>query len=164
MHISPTWLKWGGGKHACVLSCFSYVWLFVTPWTVDHQTPLSMGFSRHEYWSGLPCSPPGYQLNWGIEPASLKSPALAGGFFTTSATWEAWEAPGKPGKHLGSLGNTWGEEWEECHTFKWEECHTLKMYDKIHYKKKIILPTFKSLYVYYCKLKSTRGLLWWYSI
>ena len=100
-----------GGKHACVLSCFSYVWLFATLWTIAHQAPLSMGFSRHEYWSGLPCSPPGYQLNPGIESASLKSPALASEFFTTSATWEAWEAPGKPGQHLGSLGNTWGEEW-----------------------------------------------------
>ena len=78
-----------GGKHACVLSCFCYVWLFVTLWTIAHQSPLSMGFSRHEYWSGLPCSPLGYQLNPGIEPASLKSPALAGEFFTTHTTWEA---------------------------------------------------------------------------
>ena len=50
-----------------------------------------MGFSRHEYWSGLPCSPLGYQLNPGIEPASLKSPALAGELFTTSTAWEAHE-------------------------------------------------------------------------
>ena len=42
-------------KHAWVLSCFSYVWLFTTPWTVTHQAPLSMGFSRQEYWSGLLC-------------------------------------------------------------------------------------------------------------
>ena len=41
--------------HACVLSPFSCVQLFVTPWTVAHQAPLSMGFSRQEYWSGLPC-------------------------------------------------------------------------------------------------------------
>ena len=42
---------------ACVLSRFSCVWLFVTPWTVARQAPLSMGFSRQEYWSGLPCPP-----------------------------------------------------------------------------------------------------------
>ena len=48
-----------------------------------------MGFSRQEYWSGLPCPPPGDLLDSGIEPKSLMSPALAGGFFTTSATREA---------------------------------------------------------------------------
>ena len=48
-----------------------------------------MGFSRQEYWSGLPCSSPGDLPDPGIEPASLMSPALAGVSFTTSATWEA---------------------------------------------------------------------------
>ena len=48
-----------------------------------------MGFSRDEYWSGLPCPPPGDLPNPGIEPESLMFPALAGRFFTTSATWEA---------------------------------------------------------------------------
>ena len=60
-----------------------------TPWTVAHQAPLSMGFSRQEYWSGLPYSPPEDLPDPGIEPACLKSLALAGGFFTTSTTWEA---------------------------------------------------------------------------
>ena len=50
---------------------------------------LSMGFSRGESWSGLLCPPPGDLPDPGIEPMSLMSPALAGGFFTTSATWEA---------------------------------------------------------------------------
>ena len=81
-HSSP------GNNHMCVLSCFSRVWLFVTPWTVACQAPLSMGFSRKEYWSGLPCPPPGDLPNLGIEPRSLMSPALADGFFTTSTTWE----------------------------------------------------------------------------
>ena len=67
----------------------SHVRLFVTPWIVAHQTPLSMGFSRQEYWSGLPCPPPGDLPNPGIRPVSLMPPALADGFFTTSATWEA---------------------------------------------------------------------------
>ena len=67
----------------------SHVHLFATPWTVARQAPLSMGFSREEYWSGLPCPPPGDLPDPGIEPKSLMSPALAGGFLTTSATWEA---------------------------------------------------------------------------
>ena len=64
----------------CVLSHFSHVWLFATPWTVAHQAPLSMGLSRKEYWSGLPCPPPGGLPDSGIESASLKSSALAGMF------------------------------------------------------------------------------------
>jgi len=55
--------------------------LFVTLRTVACQAPLSMGFSRQEYWSGLPCPPPGDLLYPGIEPAPLMSPALTGGFF-----------------------------------------------------------------------------------
>ena len=69
---------------ASVLSRF-----FATPRTVAHQAPLFMGFSRQEYWSGLPCPPPGHLPDPGIDPASLMSPALAGRFFTTVATWEA---------------------------------------------------------------------------
>ena len=56
---------------------------------LDHQAPLSMGFSRQEYWSGLPCPPPGALPNPGMEPMSLASAALAGRFFSTNATWEA---------------------------------------------------------------------------
>ena len=62
--------------HARLLSRVRF---FVTPWTVVHQTPLSMGFPRQEYWSGLPFLPPGDLLDPGNEPAS---PVLAGGFFT----------------------------------------------------------------------------------
>ena len=72
-----------------VLSHFSCVQLSATPWTVARQAPLSMGFSRQEYWSGLPCPPSGALPDPGIETVSLKFPALAGGFFTTSANWEA---------------------------------------------------------------------------
>ena len=57
----------------------------MTPWTVARQAPLSMGFSRQEYWSGLPFPPPGNFLKSGIEPESLMCPALAGGFFTTES-------------------------------------------------------------------------------
>ena len=73
----------------CVPSHLSHVLLFATPWTVAHQAPLSMGFFRQEYWSGLPCPPPGELPNPGIQRASLMSPELADGFFTTSTTWEA---------------------------------------------------------------------------
>ena len=74
-----------------VLSCAG---IFVTPWTEACQAPLSMGFPRQEYWSGLPFPPPGDLPNPGTEPKSLVPPALAGGFFTT-------EPPGKP--TLGSV-------------------------------------------------------------
>ena len=71
-----------------MLSHFSRVRPFVTLWTIALQTPWSMGFSRQEYWSGLPCPPLGDLPDPGIKPTSLMSPALAGEFFTTSATWE----------------------------------------------------------------------------
>ena len=58
-----------------------------TIWTAAHQAPVSMGLSWQEYWSGLRCPSPGNLPNPGIEPISLMSPALAGGFFTTRATW-----------------------------------------------------------------------------
>ena len=56
---------------------------------IAHQAALSMGFSRQEYWSGLPFPSPGDLPHPGIEPESLGSPALADRFFTTSSTWEA---------------------------------------------------------------------------
>ena len=77
------------GPAGCVLSHFSRVRLFVTPWAVASQAPLSMGFSRQDYWNGLPCPPPGDLPDPELEHTSLTSPALAGQFFTTSATWEA---------------------------------------------------------------------------
>ena len=59
------------------------------PMGYSPQAPLSVGFSRLEYWSGLPCPPPGDLPDPGIKPTSPMPPALAGGFFTTSAAWEA---------------------------------------------------------------------------
>ena len=67
----------------CVLRCFSCIRLFETLWTVDRQVPLSMGFSRQEYWSGLSYPPPGDLPDLGIEPMPLISPVLAGRFFAT---------------------------------------------------------------------------------
>ena len=71
-----------------MLCCFGHVQLFETLWAVAHQAPLSMGFSRKEYWSGLPCPPLRDLPDPGIETTSLMSPALAGEFFTTTATQE----------------------------------------------------------------------------
>ena len=106
IHYNETWrqcAKWNKPSHyrkkyymvplvwgtcmLCMINGFSRVQPFVTPWTVARQAPLSMGFSRQEYWSGLPCPRPGDLPDSGMEPESLMSPAMAGGFFTTRATW-----------------------------------------------------------------------------
>ena len=71
---------------ACVLSRFSCTQRFVTPWTVAHQAPLFMGFSKQEHWSGLPFPPPGGLPNPDIQP---RSPALQADALTS-------EPPGKP--------------------------------------------------------------------
>ena len=73
---------------AVVIMSLSHVRLFASPWTVVHQAPLSMGFSRQEYWSGLPIPHPGDLPDPPVQPMSPTSPALAGKFFTT-------ELPGK---------------------------------------------------------------------
>ena len=72
-----------------VISLFSRGQLFATLWNAARQVSLSMELFRQEYWSGGPYSPPGDLPDPVIEPASLMSPALAGGFFTISAAWEA---------------------------------------------------------------------------
>ena len=74
-------------------ACFSSVQLFETLWTVAHQAPLSMGFSKPKYWSGLPFPPPGDHPNPEIKPMSLMSPVLTGGCFTTRATYGGFPAP-----------------------------------------------------------------------
>ena len=74
-------------KYAKILC--NRIQLFTTPWTVAHQAPLSVGFSKQEYWSGLPCPPPADLPDSWIKPWSHRSPALASRFFTTDATREA---------------------------------------------------------------------------
>ena len=71
-----------------MVSHFSLFRLFAVLWTVSYQASLSMGFSTQEYWSGLPCPPPGDLPNPGLKPTSLMSPDLAGGFFIARATWD----------------------------------------------------------------------------
>ena len=68
---------------------FTHLCLFATPWAVASQASLSMEFSRQEYWRGLPFCTPGNLPDPVIEPMSLVSPALAGGFFNINATLEA---------------------------------------------------------------------------
>ena len=94
LHIKDSYTidKQTGNKDnscVCMLSQLSSVQLLETPWIVARQAPLSMGFSRQEYWSGVPCLLPGYLPNPGIEPACLMSPAQASEFFTSGAIWEA---------------------------------------------------------------------------
>ena len=89
INLEKSWLSFY--RNYCVVA--NHVRLLVIPWTAAHQAPLSMGFPRQEYWSGLPFLPPGN------EP---KSPALAGGFFTN-------EAPGKPPKDLCNILNNGAE-------------------------------------------------------
>ena len=79
----------------CIQS-LSRVGLFVTSWTIAHQASLFLGFSRQEYWNGLPFSPPGDPPNPGVKPVSPVTLALAGGFFTTIP-------PGKPQQALYSF-------------------------------------------------------------
>ena len=92
---------------------------FVTPWTVACQAPLSMGFSRQEYWSRLPFPSLGHLPNSGIKPTSLTSPVLAAGFFTT--------AP--PGKHpLGSSLGLLQQNTIDGHVCKEPENTNLKIH------------------------------------
>ena len=78
---------------ARMLSCFSHVRLCATLWTGAHQAPLFMGFSRQEFWSSLPCPPPGDLPYPEIESASLIPPALTGGIYR----YLQLAPPGKPG-------------------------------------------------------------------
>ena len=82
---------------SCMLS---RVWLFVTPWNIARQTPLSMRFSRQEYWKGLPFPPPGDLPDPGVKPKSPVPPALAGGFFTTKSPGNPCSDSQSPGKSI----------------------------------------------------------------
>ena len=98
--INPKWakncpkpLEAGKGPLSQVFLChavcvFCRVRLFATPWTVTLQAPLSMGFSRQEYWSGVPFPSPRDPPDPGIKLAYSASPARAGRFFYHGATWE----------------------------------------------------------------------------
>ena len=123
------------GMLYAMLNHFSRVQVFVTPWTVAHQVPLSMGFSKQEYWSGLPCPSPRGLLDSGMKPSSLMSPALAGEFFITSAIWEARRLYSE----VKSLSRVWltATPWPAAYQAPpsmgfsrqeyWSGCHCLRM-------------------------------------
>ena len=106
-HLPSSGFTEGTSMHACLLSRFSCIRLFAALWTIALQA-LSMGFSRQVYWNGYHAPSPGDLANPGMEPVVLTSPALAGKFFTTSATWDAtWEPEGLPNKNtvFGWIGS-----------------------------------------------------------
>ena len=90
-----------------LLSHFSRVQLFVTPWTVARQAPLSMGFSRQEYWSGLPCSRLGDRPNPGIKPASPASPASQEDSLPSEPLWKSLLIA-----HFALIFMTWENYWK----------------------------------------------------
>ena len=99
------------GCFACVhASCFSRVQLFLIPWTRACQALLSIGFSRQEYWMGSHAFRQGIFPTQGSNSCLFMSPALAGGFFISCATWEVWFlwAPVNTGTQVCTLGK-WTE-------------------------------------------------------
>ena len=106
----------------------------VTLWTVAHQAPLSVGFSRQEHWGMLPCHPPRDLPNPGTEPKSLKSPVVASRFFITGTTWEvpvfhciyclhvSSSVNGHPGcfHFLAFLNSCCYEHWGACIFLNWD--------------------------------------------
>ena len=107
-------------RNVCTLS---HVRLFVTPWTVAHQAPPSMGFSRQEYWSGLPFPSLGDLSDPGIEPTS---PTLVGGFFTTAP-------PGKTQwlRRTALVSWKWRQDLPNCHA---SLIQSLKRWDDFYRK------------------------------
>ena len=100
LHPGISWFKriWKNAKIQkvyFVLSHFSHVWVFATPWTAACQPPLSMGFSRQENWSGLPCPPPGDLLDPGIKPE----------FLTSNLHWQEGSLPLAPPRKPKRLTN-----------------------------------------------------------
>ena len=121
---------------ACVPSHFRHVLLFETLWTVARQALLYIGLSRRECWNGLPylirlpCPPPGNLPDSGIEPASLMYPALAGRFFTTSATWEAHDIEYASGIYICIIYVViyyWRSPWILICNSRWESPESLHL-------------------------------------
>ena len=129
-------VKRSGGSKTCVC-VLSHIQLFATPWTSACQAPLFMGFSRQDYWSGLPFRLPGDLPDPGIKPESPVSPALADRVFTT-------ESPGK-------LSLTWikyvKHDIDELNIWGWErDLICLGFIDYIHSKGRFKIQWFISLF------------------
>ena len=103
-----------GGRRPCVWPHFdhwyfacmlSWVQLFITPWTVARQVPLSMGFPRQEYWSGLPFSSPGDLPGPGICVSCIS--CISRRILYWCATWEAWGSLNSVSQTLSTINTTW---------------------------------------------------------
>ena len=134
-----------------VLSHFGRVLLFVTLWTVACHTPLSMGFCRQEDWSGSPCPTP-----WDFpDPPLLCSPALAGRFLTTCATWKALRNPsnrnsqGNDVKKLLELSSLAGQR-------IWGQHTSISLFPYTGYKKELIV----LLYSFCSSSANIHSILW----
>ena len=123
--VRVLWGCWGGSalvggpQRLSVCTCDTLLQPCLTLWapcTVACQAPPSVGFSRQECWSGLPCPPPGDLPDPGIKPMPLMSPALAGRFFTTNITWDAEEVPDEQKSELDWL-RTWCGAGQCCGIF-----------------------------------------------
>ena len=120
-------VMYGGGGDLIAKSCLTPV----TPWTVAWQAPLPRGFSRQEYWSGLPFLSSGYLPELGIEPASPMSPALAEGFFYHWATCEAFTATRKAVTKKTDHKKCWQGCGEGAtYTYYWHDCKMVKLFGK----------------------------------
>ena len=139
-----------GKLHARVLSCFSRGWLFVALWTITHQAPQSMGFSRKEYWSGWPC-PPGDLPDPGIEIESPVSPALQEDSLPLSHWGSPREAPDTINKtnqtkivlsvFLLTLG--------VCESYEFTSNTRMMLLFEDHSEEIELLPDFSSIFSYF---------------
>ena len=108
------------GVCVCVCVC-SQVQVCATLWTAAPQAPLAMGSSRQEHWGGLPCPPPGDLPDPGMDPVSLESPALAGGFFTSAPPGEPLGCLRWPfKKNVSHLSVAWTFQKDGTHLLSWE--------------------------------------------
>ena len=138
------WVLCSENLWACMLSCFSHVQHFETPWTVCCQALLSMGFSRQEIWSGLPYPPPGDLPNPGIKPASFMSPSLADRFFITSSTW-VWASVSASDSYAEPHGDNTGkwDLWELIRSWGRPLRNGIRAWIKEAWQRSLALPHFQ---------------------
>ena len=113
--LTEAFLSWHVMSCVCMIS---HIWLFTTPWTVAHQAPLSVEFSREEYWSKLPFPSAGDLPDPGIEPTSLESPVF---LFSHYARWWVWDTErisSLPKIHSSTIKDRNGEDLVEAEEIK----------------------------------------------
>ena len=114
--VTYLWDDEGSGR-ACMLSRFTGVQLFVISWTVAHQAPLSMEFSRPEYWSGLPCPSPGHHPDPGIELGLLHCRQILY-HLSHQGSWKSLEDPDNYYTHAKKSTMKW-IKWDIIHCYLW---------------------------------------------